>query len=44
MYSEAQIDFAAATLAPQLGAYAKRIYSVFRFMVTKEFLRRYGSN
>jgi uncharacterized protein (TIGR04255 family) len=43
MYSEAQTDFAAATLAPALEAYAKRIYSVFRFMVTKEFLHRYGS-
>jgi uncharacterized protein (TIGR04255 family) len=42
MYSEAQTDFTAASLAPQLESYAKRIYSVFRFMVTKDFLQRYG--
>jgi hypothetical protein len=42
MYSDRQGDFTAAVLAPQLEAFAKRIYAVFRFMVTPKFLEHYG--
>jgi uncharacterized protein (TIGR04255 family) len=42
MFSPAQTDFTAATLSPQLESFAKRIYAVFRYMVTKKFLAYYG--
>jgi uncharacterized protein (TIGR04255 family) len=42
MFTDRQGDFTAAVLAPQLEAFAKRIYAVFRFMVTPTFLEHYG--
>jgi uncharacterized protein (TIGR04255 family) len=41
MYIEAQADFTNAVLTPQLESFAKRIYAVFRYMVTKQFLAYY---
>jgi uncharacterized protein (TIGR04255 family) len=43
MYSEAQGDFTRAALMPQLESYAKRIYAVFRYMITDHFLSYYDA-
>jgi uncharacterized protein (TIGR04255 family) len=42
MHVDGQVDFAAATLTRQLEQFAERIYAVFRFMVTDQFLEHYG--
>jgi uncharacterized protein (TIGR04255 family) len=43
MYSDAQGDFTRAALMPQLQSYAERIYSVFRYMITDQFLSYYDA-
>lgn len=43
MFTTEQGEFKVAKLAPQLEAFAKRIYAVFRYMVTDKFLEYYGS-
>ena len=44
MYSGDQSNFSAAALELQLESFAQRIYAVFRFMVTEQFLDHYGRN
>jgi uncharacterized protein (TIGR04255 family) len=43
MYTEAQGDFTRAALIPKLESYAERIYAVFRYMITDDFLTHYGA-
>ena len=42
MFSAEQQPLAAASLIEDLGRFAERLYTVFRWTVTEEFLRRYG--
>ncbi len=42
MFAETQRPFAPATLMEDLTRFAERIYAVFRWAVTDEFLRRFG--
>ena len=42
MFSAERRPFKAGSLAEGLGRFAERIYTVFRWAVTEEFLRRYG--
>lgn len=42
MFSAKQRDFEPATIVAEARRYAERLYTVFRWAVTPEFLRRYG--
>jgi len=42
MFSTEQRSFDAAALSEAVGTFAARIYAVFRWMVTDEFLRTFG--
>jgi uncharacterized protein (TIGR04255 family) len=42
LFSTKQRDFDAAALSADARRYAERLYTVFRWAVTPEFLRRYG--
>ena len=42
MFMEAEQGFSAAELTPLLESFAERLYAVFRFMVTDQFLEFYG--
>jgi uncharacterized protein (TIGR04255 family) len=42
MFMEAERGLTAAELTPLLESFAKRLYAVFRFMVTDQFLEFYG--
>jgi uncharacterized protein (TIGR04255 family) len=42
MFHVGSREFAVTSLVEQAQAYAERIYAVFRWTVTKEFLRRFG--
>lgn len=42
MFSSEQRPFAAVPLIEDLGRFAERLYTMFRWTVTEEFLRRFG--
>jgi uncharacterized protein (TIGR04255 family) len=42
LFTEVEGNFAAADLSPLLATFAQRIYAVFRFMITDQFLEFYG--
>jgi len=44
MFAEERREFTGESLCDAAGSFAKRVYAVFRDMVTEEFLKHYGGN